>query len=194
MSFKVSVLCENHTQDQYIIEPVIQAALVEIGKPHATVDVKSIPKDERGVDQLLERMCKHLTRWGGPSSAVIFIADADCRDGVGGREDRRRGMLARLEQCEKYQEKAIVVVAIQEAEVWALWGQRNNLGVSWPEVREECDPKERWFESLISNDLTPDGGRRSLMERSLAAGWQSLKTGCPELELLEADLRTLATT
>jgi len=191
VSVKISVLCEDHTNDRYLIEPVIRAALSALGKPRATVDVKALPKAERGVDQLLARICTHLARWGGPSSAVVYVADADCNDGVDGRGDRRAGMLDRVAACENHRDKAVVVVAIQEAEVWALWGVRAELGVPWPDVRAECDPKERFFEAYLDGSLTPDGGRRKLMERALSAGWDSLKSGCPELQQLEDELRPL---
>jgi hypothetical protein len=100
-------------------------------------------------------------------------------------------MVQRLADCERYSTKGVVLVAIQEAEVWALWGVRAELGVSWPEVRAECNPKERFFEAYLDGSLTPDGGRRDLMEKALASGWDSLKLGCPELQQLEDELRPL---
>lgn len=191
MSVSVSVLCEDHTNDQYLVEPVIRAALAALGKPRATVHVKSQAKNLRGIDRLLVHMPAHLARWGGPSSAVVFVADADCKDGTDGRGDRRAVMLERLAGCEPHSAKAVVLVAIQEAEVWALWGVRAELGVPWPEVRAECHPKERFFEAYLDGSLTPDGGRRNLMVKALSSGWGSLKAGCPELQRLEDELGAL---
>ena len=191
MSVRISVLCEDHTYDQYLVEPVIRAALAALGRPNAVVDVKSLPKGARGIDQLIARLCDHLVRWGGPSTAVIFVADGDCKDGVGGREDRRIQMLSKLAGCDRHRDKGLVVVAIQETEVWALWGVRTELGVTWDDVRSECHPKERFFERYLDDSLTPDGGRRELMRRALDNGWDSLKFGCPELQALEEELKAL---
>ncbi len=191
MSVRISVLCEDHTYDQYVLEPVIRAALSALGRPKAVIDVKSLPKASRGVEQLIAKMCDHLARWGGPSTAVVFVADADGKDGGNGREDRRLQMLNKFAACDRHQNKGLIVVAIQEAEVWALWGVRAELGVTWDEVRAECDPKERFFEQFVDESLTPDGGRRELMRRGLENGWESLKVGCPELQVLEDELKTL---
>jgi hypothetical protein len=191
MSIKVSVLCENHTHDQYLITPVVKAALSHLGKPNAIVDVKPIAKEAQGVDQLSARMCSHLSRWGGPSDIVVFVADADCEDGRRGRRDRRARLLSELSRCADYAEKACVLVALQEAEVWALWGARATLGVPWADVLAECDPKERFFEGLLGDRATPDEGRTHLMRDSLRAGWQSLRGGCSELTGFEQDLRVI---
>ena len=100
-------------------------------------------------------------------------------------------MLNTLAGCTRHRDKGLVLVAIQEAEVWALWGVRTGLDATWEEVRSECDPKERFFERYLDQSLTPDGGRRELMQRALQNGWASLKTGCPELQMLEDELRPL---
>ena len=88
-------------------------------------------------------------------------------------------------------ENALVVAARQELEVWALWGSRSKLGAPWNEVLDECHPKERFFEPLITaeDNKFPGRGRERLITVSLQQGWRSLCAGCPELAQLQGEFR-----
>jgi hypothetical protein len=104
----------------------------------------------------------------------VFALDADGHDGQRGRKDR---YLSFKETVSAYPcgEKAVVVAAHQEMEVWALWGSRGKLNTTWSEVLRENHPKERFFDDLtdLADKRKPGKGRQRLIELSLSQGWDS---------------------
>ena len=188
MSFKVAVVLEDPRNDRYIAEPIVQKVCDLIGRPRARVKTVTDPK-ARGVSTLRSSICDFLERWSGPSDAVVVIVDADGADGIDGHGDRLAQFRNAVEQC-NVDGCFVVVAAIQELEVWALWGASRELDASWEEVRAEVDPKERFFEPLLTAEdaALADGGRRRLVDASLAKGWASLEGACPELVTLREGL------
>ncbi len=79
--------------------------------------------------------------------------------------------------------------------MWAVWGVRSLLGVSWSAVRAERDPKERFFDpqTTDADAKAPGKGRTRLIKESLSAGWASIASGCPELKDFEKSLRERVT-
>ncbi|MGQ0719565.1 MAG: hypothetical protein ACT4NP_20065 [Pseudonocardiales bacterium] len=189
MSLRVFVACEDHTHDQYILKPVLECLLASIGRARAQVKIITAPR-MRGIDALKSNACSILTLYGPLSDAVIFAFDADGLDGKDGRRDRKSSFISLLKGCANHADKAIVVAARQELEVWALWGNRSNLTVSWQAVRSEQHPKELFFDTLTNTAdwRKPGKGRSRLIQDSLSTGWQSLKQGCEELQELEEEL------
>lgn len=191
MSLRVTVACEDHTLDQYTACPVIKLLMTYLGRPQADVRVITSPR-LKGIDSLIAQICPILARYGPISDLVIFAVDGDCKDGRDGRLDRLTRIRNLIQACESNSQKGVVVVARQELEVWALWGSRSRIRASWADVTEECDPKELYFEPLVTpGDLNvPGRGRQRLTGLSVAEGWASLSAGCPELKELEAEVRT----
>jgi hypothetical protein len=190
VSFKVAIACEDHTLDQFVVRPVVSAMLAALGKSKARVQVITSPR-LHGFDDLVRQVCDLVARWGAVSDLVIIAADTDCDDGELRPRNKPQSLHGALADCHSHSERAIAVFARQEIEVWSLWGVRVDLGAAWADVRTDCDPKERFFEPLLTEDdqRRPDRGRTRLTTRSLEAGWQSLKGGCPELAELEAEVR-----
>jgi hypothetical protein len=190
MSLKVAIVCEDHTNDQYIVQPAMKALFEYLGRPRARLQFVTNPRLQ-GLSSLLKNLCSIIYRYSAAADLVIVVVDNDCQDGRPGRENRRQRLLDAVANCPKGGDKTIVVVAIEEIEVWALWGQRNALGANWNVVRSECHPKERYFDGVLTNgdSRTPGGGRLRLMAVSLQNGWVSLKTGCSELQTLEDEVR-----
>lgn len=184
VSLRVAVACEDHTLDQFVLKPVIERALTHLGKPHARVQMVTNPR-LGGLGDLRRELCGIIDRWLGMSDVIVVALDADCDDA------RRQSFSDLLDECEASTEHVILVVAIQELEVWLLWGQRSSIDASWTEIREECHPKERFLAPLLTPaDLAmPDRGRKRLIADSLAAGWQSICAGCQELADLTDGLR-----
>jgi hypothetical protein len=191
MSFKVAVVCEDPTLDQYIVRPIVQSVLAHLGKPRARVLVVTDPH-LRGIDDVKTKACAILAKYA-IANAVLYLVDCDCEDGRQGTGDRQATLSTRLAQCPVGGHNAIAVCAIHEVEVWALWGIRDELGTPWTQVRESCHPKEQFFAPLLSTSdaMLPDRGRTRLIKLSLAGGWASLRQGCPELEHLEVKLGEL---
>jgi hypothetical protein len=192
VSLKVAVVCEDHTLDQFVAIPVIAALLVAVGKPNAKVAAVTNPR-VRGFENLIQHACPILGRYGAISDVVIFIVDLDCGGKSGGRRTKAERLQRKLSSCDVYPDKAIVVGAVNEIEVWALWGMRRELSRRWSDVRAECHPKEIYFDPLLlaGDRFTPDKGRKRLISLSLREGWDSLKQGCPELSRLEEAMRRL---
>jgi hypothetical protein len=181
--------CEDHTLDQYIVRPVISALLADLGRPSADVRVITNPRIQ-GISNLKAKACSILERYSLISALVIFIVDCDCEDGQNGRLDRYALFRNLLDNCSNH-DTAALVVARQEVEVWALWGSRSNLGVSWQTVVRERHPKERFFEPLTTpaDNRVPGRGRQRLIALSLDQGLRSLCSGCPELKDLQDEIR-----
>ena len=192
MSLKVAAICEDHTNDQYIVRPVIQSLLGHLGKPKAQVTVVTSPR-LHGFDDVMSQACELLERWGAVSDVVVFAVDTDCEDGIKRDKNKILALGNRLASCESNGEKAVALLAREEVETWALWGSRANLNSRWENVRDECHPKERYFNGLITDAdrNRPDGGRARLMEMSLSGGWQSIRTGCPELSDFEVKMQEI---
>lgn len=189
MSLRIQLAFEDHTHDQYLVRPVVEALLKDAGLARSQVRAITDPRI-RGVEDLRANACMILARYGPISDVVIFAIDADRQDGCEGRRDRKALFEATLAACESDSENYVVVVAHQELEVWALWGSRAELGAPWKTVRAEQHPKEVYLDKLLTQaDLrAPGKGRGRLIEKSLASGWTSLKQGCPELAVFETEL------
>jgi hypothetical protein len=190
VSFKVAIVCEDPTYDRYIAEPVIAKACEEIGRPRAQLRTVEWPR-VYGVSQLKDAVCDYLHKWGPISDAVVFVVDADGEDGTDGRPDRARQFASAITACGEALPCHVLTVALQELEVWALWGCYQQLGVSWDVVRSEPHPKERFFDPQVTKAelRTADRGRTRMIEASLSKGWHSLVVACPEIGALTAGLR-----
>lgn len=193
MGTRVFVACEDPLLDQYVAVPVVTAIFRQgLGRAQAKVRAITNPRI-RGIENLLDSVPSLVTRYAPLGTCVVFVADLDCQDGGDGRGDRFHAFQSRLEQLPPHlREKTSVVLAVQELEVWALWGSRSLLDDDWSVVRAERDPKETHFDTLVRSEdrLALGKGRSRLVKLSLDAGWHSLRAGCPELAQAEADLRS----
>jgi hypothetical protein len=147
----------------------------------------------RGFDDLIRQLCELLARYGSIADIVVIATDVDCEDGEVRPRNKPLAVHNALDSCKNHKDKGLIVMAIQELEVWALWGERGSLGVPWNTGLEECDPKERFLEPLLSSvdRESADRGRKRLIAKSLAEGWHSLRSGCTEIGRLEADLQAM---
>jgi len=187
MSFRVSAVCEDPTLDQYLVVPLLRSLMAAVGKPHASVTVVTNPK-LNGISTVETNFASIATRYAAVANLVVFAVDRDAEAGRRAKFDSLRSALPPSAAA-----KVRVLLAVEETEVWSLWGSRSEISATWAEVRAERDPKERFFDPLlIPTDATQPGrGRGRLIKASLSAGWASLASGCPELADLEADVRTM---
>lgn len=190
MSYRVALVCEDPTLDQFVVRPIVAEALRQVGRPRAIITTITNPH-MGGYSRVEALACAVLDRWSAISEAVVFIVDADCEDGIGGRRNRRRRLQTLLDDCPAGRGKVLLVVAIQEVEVWALWGQEASLPSRWSTVRSDCNPKERFLQPLLTkaDHMRPDRGRTRLVGAALRRGWTSLRGACPELAELELSLQ-----
>jgi hypothetical protein len=180
VSFRVLVIPEDPTYNGYILKPIVERMLAELGKRQADVTVltghklKGYPQVVSAIPGDLIDRYRHFQLW-------LFLPDADCAKG-----------LARLESEVAEQGVHLFCCAAQpEVEAWLLAGHRDKLALSWPDVRQHPHLKEDVFEPFLRRfgDAGAGGGRKRLTEETLG-NYQGLLSVCPELGDLESRLRT----
>src|SRR5207245_4797937 len=117
----------------------------------------------------------------------LFLLRVD-RDGVATRRvaldriETRASAMLRTRQC------FLAENAWQEIEVWALAGHDLPKTWRWREVRQEVNPKERFFVPFAKErgvQGTQGGGRKILAEEA-ARRYGRVRRLCPELAALES--------
>jgi len=181
VSFRVLIIPEDPTYNGYILKPLVERMLAELGKPNADVTVLTNPKLNgyphavsaiRG--DLIDRY-RHFHLW-------LFLPDADRASDLGPMEAELAGQGVHLFCC----------AAVPEVEAWLLAGHRGKLSLSWPQVRQHRRLKEDIFEPFLTqfgDSRSPGGGRERLVCEALA-NYRGLLAVCPELAELEDRLRT----
>lgn len=188
----VLVIPEDFRKDQYVLGPIIRAMMADLGRPRAKVRVCRDPL-LGGVAEALnpDRIVEVLDRYRGMVQLFLLCVDRDGKPG-------RRMSLDRVEEAARAslqgsRSSFLAENAWQELEVWVLAGH-DLPGWNWREVRDEVDPKERYFEPLAaSRNLLdePGEGRRTLAEEA-AKHYKRILQLCPEdVANLQARIKTL---
>ena len=181
MSFRVLVIPEDPTYNGYILQPVVERMLAELGKSKARVKVLTNPKLNgypHAVTAIREDLAlryRHFDLW-------LFLPDAD-----------RAGNLQALEAELFAQDVHLFCCAAQpEVEAWLLAGHRDKpLPIPWGDVRQHARLKEDVFEPFLrefGDSRSPGGGRERLIRETLS-NYRGLLSVCPELAKLEGRLR-----
>jgi hypothetical protein len=79
LSFRVLVVPEDPTNDRYILKPLVEALLADVGKPRAKVEVLTnsrIQGFEHAKRLLLERLPDQYSH----RDLLLFLPDSDLRD------------------------------------------------------------------------------------------------------------------
>jgi len=181
VSFRVLIIPEDPTYNGYILKPLVERMLAELGKPNADVTVLTNPKLNgyphavsaiRG--DLIDRY-RHFHLW-------LFLPDADRASDLGPLESSLAEQGVHLFCC----------AAEPEVEAWLLAGYRDKLALSWGDVRQHPHLKEDIFKPFLAqfgDSRSPGGGRERLVREALA-NYRGLLSVCPELADLEDRLRT----
>lgn len=187
----VLVIPEDFRKDQYMLKPIIEAMMRDVGKPKAKVRVCQDPL-LGGIDQALkwERIEEIINRYKGMVNLFIMCVD---RDG----KEARKAVLGNIEK-----EAANILTsgrlllaenAWQEIEVWVLAGHNLPSNWNWQEIRKEVHPKENYFlpfakmRSLLDE---PGEGRKTLTEEA-AQQYRRIRQLCPEdIAALEDRIRS----
>lgn len=177
---KVLIIPEDQTQDGYIAKPVIEALLNDEGIP-ARVDVLPEPRLRGAGDALDPELVREIVDEYPMIDLFVLVVDRDC--------DRQGHEAKAAAREQEHAGRLVACVAIQELEVWLLALHKDKLDARWPEIRNECDPKERWAEPLLKRIGTsgPGGGRKKAMQ-ALKGQLQSLVSLCDELQQLKGKL------
>jgi hypothetical protein len=180
VSFRVLVIPEDPTYNGYILQPIVERMLAEVGKPNAHIMMLTNPKLNGYVHavsairgDLIDRY-QHFDLW-------LFLPDGD-----------RAGDLSPLERELVGQGVHLFCCAAQpEVEAWLLAGYRDELPIPWPEVRQHPRLKEDVFEPFLQQfgDPRSTGGGRERLTRQTLVNYRGLLSVCPELAELENRLR-----
>jgi hypothetical protein len=180
VSFRVLVIPEDPTYNGYILQPIVERMLAELGKPNAHVVILTNPKLNgytHAVSAIREGLIdryKHFDLW-------LFLPDGDRASNLGAIDSELLERGVHLFCC----------AAQPEVEAWLLAGHRDELPIPWPEVRRHAHLKEEVFEPFLKqfgNSLSTGGGRERLTRQTLT-NYRGLLSVCPELAELEDRLR-----
>lgn len=180
---RVLVIPEDQHTDQFIVKPVLEALFADLGKP-ARVVVLPEPRLRGAEDALDQELIGEIVRENAAMTDLfVLVVDRDCN-----RQKHEEKASARESESTAAGARFVACLAIQEIECWLLaLYEQEEIGASWSEVREHCDPKEAYAEPLLDGlgHVGPGGGRKAAMRR-LSGHWKRLLSRCPEV----GDLRT----
>ena len=181
---KAVVICEDPRLDEYILRPVIEQIFNELGQK---VKISFAPRTMiQGVNQALQKS-RHQDVFSRYPMADVFFLIID-RDGD---EHRENGKFAdRLAEAAEAGKQMFGCLAVEELEVWALALHHQDLNENWDSIREDCHPKETFFDPFVKLKKWggPGKGRKSAM-KTLREKWDSLKNRCPELNDLAQQVK-----
>jgi hypothetical protein len=175
----VLIIPEDFRKDQYLLQPIIQRMMEEVGKPKAKVKVC--------LDPLLGGVGEAM-KWTRLSEIIgmypmvqLFLLIVD-RDGL---PDRRKALTSLEVKATEVLNSAQVFLAEnawQEIEVWALAAAELPSEWRWQDIRNDRDPKERYFAELARTrklDNEPGEGRTTL-GREAARNYKRMLSLCKE--------------
>jgi hypothetical protein len=181
VSFRVLVIPEDPTYNGYILQPIVERMLTELGKPNAHVKILTDPKVNGYPDAVNAIRGDLIERYRYLFNLWLFLPDAD-----------RAGNLEPLESALGEQGVHLLCcAAVPEVEIWLLAGHRDKLPLPWADVRKHPHLKEDVFEPFLRRygDAGASGGRKRLTLETLA-NYRGLVSVCEELGQLENRLRT----
>jgi len=176
----VLIIPEDFRKDQYVLKPIIQRMLAEIGKPQAKVQVCLDPV-LGGVHEALkwDRIREIIEMYRGMVQLFLLIVD---RDGVAGRRESLNSIEAKVRGVLRDASCLLAENAWQEIEVWALAGQPLPKDWSWKAIRKEANPKEVYFAPFVAQrGLANEPGQgRATLGREAAANYRRVRSRCVE--------------
>ncbi len=172
----VLLIPEDFRQDRYILKPIFEALMDNLGRPSARVEVCVDPL-LGGVRQALksELLAEIVEQYQGKADVFVLCVD---RDGEAGRRQR-------LDQIEhEFQTKCVFLSenAWEEIETWVLAGLDLPGEWRWQVVRKEVQVKEQYFEPLANQRGLADslGGGRKVLGEEASRRIRAIRQKCPE--------------
>ncbi len=179
----ILIIPEDFRKDQYMLKPLIQGMMRELGKPRVKVAVCQDPL-LGGITEAMKwkKIEQILDEYKGMVDLYLLLVD---RDG----EEHRHLRLANIET--KAVEKLRVLNkgrlltehAWQEIEVWMLAAVDDLPSTwSWGDIRQERDPKEVYYNKYVKlKKLTNDPGYgRTALGQIAGSKYRRVRQLCPE--------------
>jgi hypothetical protein len=176
---RVLIIPEDDRKDRFILQPIIEAMLAHLGKPKARVEV-CVKPPLRGVTQATDkRRIREIIEYYPLVHLFLLCVDRD------GKEGRRVALDGLEKDAARHLKKGRLFLAEnawQEIEVWALAGHDLPRQWKWEEVRQETDPKEKYFQPFVERCGLQDGpgGGRETLAREAAGRYQRIRNRCKE--------------
>lgn len=182
---RVLIIPEDFRKDQHVLKPIVIAMLQHLGRPRATVLVCRDPL-LGGVGQALkwERIEEIIERYKGMTDLFLLCID---RDGDQHRHVRLDAITTRATGALPQQRGFFGEQAWQEVEVWLLAGHALPATWVWQDVRDDLDPKERYYLPFAAQRglaEAPAEGRATLGAEA-ARRYNRIRQLCPEVAALE---------
>ena len=180
---RVLIIAEDPRLDQYMLKPLVEAAMGFAGKPRAKVQVCQDASQRGDSTVINEAAILELVELYPMNDLYILCVDRDCR---GERLLALKNLEASINAVLENQ-KFIAACGIQELEVWVLAGM-TDLDPAWNEVRVHCHPKETYFDPHAEKRKvteTPGRGRKVLGEEAAKRYAARVRTMCPEIQVCE---------
>jgi hypothetical protein len=174
---KVLIIPEDPSLDKYILKPIVERLFCDLGRV-ARIDVLEEPH-LKGVAQALDAtIVNEIVRDNPMEDLFLLIVDRDC--------NRFKNVERAASREAEHTGRLIACLAVEEVEVWMLALHRERLSAGWADVRNECDPKERFADPLLDmlGRDSPGRGRKGAM-RLLGTKWKGLLDLCPEIDTLK---------
>lgn len=178
------VIPEDPTQDRYILKPLTEALLKDVGRPAGKVEVLTSPR-LRGYSPALTAIRKDLPDRYKHFHLWLFFPDLDRE-----RPDARQDAMRRLEgDLAEQQVKLLCCVAEPEVEIFACVAFLKELlerWKTWDQIRTHPQMKEEVFEPLRKqrgDDRQAGGGRKAMTNASVQS-LPLLYRLCPEVKRL----------
>lgn len=184
MSFRVLVIPENPKHNGYILKPLAQALLADVGKPRALVNVLTNPS-LTGYDHALHAVRHELADRYGHWDLWLFMPDADRANAA--------AMQALEAELSQRGVQLLCCPAEPEVEIYACAAWRDQLPGGWQQARGHPQFKEAVFAPLLraqGDARRPGGGRDRMIAESLR-NLPLLLQLCPELQRLRSRLAAL---
>ena len=182
MSFRVLVIPEDPTYNGYILQPIVERMLAELGKSTCSRR-RCSPAPNSMVTPTLSARSEAISSIGIRRFDLwLFLPDGDRASNLEPLESELARRNVHLFCC----------AAQPEVEAWLLAGYRDELAISWGEVRQHPRLKEEVFEPFLrqfGDTRSPGSGRENLTRQTLT-NYRGLLHVCPELAELEDRLRT----
>lgn len=181
--------------DMDMLKPIVSAMIANLGSPRAKIQVYK-PSVFKGISQVLQlkNINKIVDRYETEADLILLCVDRDA-------DPHTEAKLANLEEkinkkLENNQNLKIFLAenAYQEIEVWLLAGLKEFLDSKnfvWQEIRDERDPKDKYFIPFSKEKGYfdyPNDGRQELAKEA-ARNYQRICKMCPEVARLEKKIK-----
>ena len=181
--------------DMDMLKPIVSAMIANLGSPKAKIQVYK-PSVFKGISQVLQlkNINKIVDRYETEADLILLCVDRDA-------DPHTEAKLANLEEkinkkLENNQNLKIFLAenAYQEIEVWLLAGLKEFLdskNIVWQEIRDERDPKDKYFIPFSKEKGYfdyPNDGRQELAKEA-ARNYQRICKMCPEVARLEKKIK-----